>query len=252
MLPDSPAELAPAVAALALALGWAALLRRRPAWAGLALPLGALLGFALLLGIGLASPRQLFERLPGLAVVASLLAGASAPWRAMIPRLALGLVAVLATAWWMAGGPLVLVDLARAAPAMLGVSLTAGVLLLESGPRWRALALAAAGAAALLLAAAPGPWVLLALCLLGATLGAQVAGPALVFAARLPLAMLLAALAAGPALARSAPADWAAAMTPVALALFAPRFGGRWPVLTWLGLAALLLGLVAVLAAAPT
>jgi len=47
------------------------------------------------------------------------------------------------------------------------------------------------------------------------------------YAARLPIAMLMTALLAGPVLARGAPADWAAALVPLAPLLLAARLFPR-------------------------
>jgi hypothetical protein len=136
-----------------------------PAAAGLAalgLPLGVVLGFALILGIGLASPRQIFERLPGLAVAGLVLA---LPLAFTASRVGAGGDAgagVALTGWWMAGAPMVAADAMRAAPVLLAVGLLAALLLGELGGPWRAVAAAALLAAVLGVARPPGPILLLA------------------------------------------------------------------------------------------
>ncbi len=230
MLPDSMTEAAAPLAALALALGWAGLCRwrGRPLTAGLGLPLAALLGVALLLGVTLASPRQLAERLPVLALAAAVLALPLAWGRRGWLALLLGLLAAGFTGWWMAGGPLTEADLLRAAPAGLALLLLVPLVQLESAPPWRGVLAAVALLAGLLASGIPGPWVMLGLILLSAGFGQQVAGGgAMPDPARLSFAMLLAALVAGPLLARGAAADWAAALAPLAPLLLGARLTGR-------------------------
>ncbi|MBX9750608.1 MAG: hypothetical protein K5Q68_13565, partial [Roseococcus sp.] len=219
MLPDSMSDVAAPLAALLLALAWAGLFRwrKRPATAGLGLALGALLGVTLLLGVVNASPRQLAERLPMLTLAALLLALPLASGRRGWPVLALGLLAACFTGWWMAGAPLTEADLRRAAPAGLALLLLVPLVQLEATPPWRGVLAALALLGGLLASGIAGPWVMLAMILLAAALGQQMAGGGLMTdAARLPFAMLLAALLAGPLLARGAPADWAAALAPLA------------------------------------
>lgn len=214
------------IAALVFALGWGFLLRRRPALAGLGLPLGVALGFGLVLGLGLASPRQLFERLPGLALGALALAAPLALTQARaVQAISVGVGVVLA-GWWMAGAPLHGDDVRRAATVWMAVSLAAAVLVVELEGGWRGVAVAALLAGLLALGAPPGPWTLLALCVAGAGLGASVALPALPPSARLPLAVVVAALMAGPVLGRGATVDWMAALGVLALAVLAPRLAG--------------------------
>lgn len=230
MVPDSMTEAAAPLAALVLAMAWAGLLRwrRRPMTAGLGLALGAACGVVLLLGLMLPSARQLPERLPVLTLVAALLALPLA-WvkRGWLAGL-LGLLGALSTGWWMAGAPLTEADLVRAAPAGLALVLLVPLVQLEAAPPWRGLLAAAALVAALLASGIPGPWVMLGLILLSAAFGQQLAGGgAMADPARLPFAMLLAALLAGPLLARGAAADWAAALAPLAPLLLGPRLTGR-------------------------
>ena len=239
------------LAALAAALAWSVLLRRRPGLAGLGVAVGLLAGFGLLLGIGLASPRQLFERLPGLALGALVLGLPLALTTAPPVRLVAVSAASIGAGWWMAGAPLAVEDLRRAATVWLAVSLAAALLMLELEGRWRGLAAAALLAVLLALAAAPGPWMLLGLCVLAATAGAGAVSPALLPAAGLALGTAMAALMAGPVLARGATLDWLAAMGPLALLLLAPRLaggGGRWRAgVAWTGIAIALMLLAWVL-----
>jgi hypothetical protein len=230
MLPDSMTEAAAPLAALALALSWAGLCRwrRRPMTAGLGLALGAALGLVLLMGLTLASPRQLAERLPALAVMAAIMALPLAWGRRGWLAVLLGLLAAGFTAWWMAGGPLTEADLLRAAPVLLALLLLVPLVQLEATPPWRGTLAALALLAGLLASGIPGPWVMLGLILLSAAFGQQVAGGgAMPDTARLPFSMLLAALVAGPLLARGAAADWAAALAPLAPLLLGPRLAGR-------------------------
>ena len=230
MLPDSMTEAAAPLAALALATAWAGLLRwrRRPLTAGLGLALATLLGVVLLLGLTLASPRQLAERLPVLALAAATLALPLAWGRRGWLAFLLGLLAAGFTGWWMAGGPLTEADLLRAAPAGLALMLLVPLVQLEAAPPWRGVLAAVALLAGLLASGIPGPWVMLGLILLSASFGQQLAGGgAMPDSARLPFAMLLAALLAGPLLARGAAADWAAALAPLAPLLLGPRLTGR-------------------------
>lgn len=230
MLPDSMTEAAAPLAALALALGWAGLLRwrRRPISAGLGLGLGAALGVVLLLGLMLASPRQLAERLPALSLAAALLALPLAWGRRGWLAVLLGLTGAGFTGWWMAGAPLTEADLLRAAPAGLALLLLVPLVQLEATPPWRGVLAALALLAGLLASGIPGPWMVLGLILLSAAFGQQVAGGgAMAASAGLPFAMLLAALLAGPLLARGAAADWAAALAPLAPLLLGPRLTGR-------------------------
>ncbi len=231
----------PPVAALLAALAWAGFFRwrKRPATAGLALPIAAALGFALLLGVMNASPRQLFERLPLLAVAALLLA---LPLCLFTRRWFVGVmtgVGALICGWWMAGGPLVQADLMRAAPVLLTLSLIVPLVMVETAGPWRGALASLALAAALWASGVPGPWMLLTMILAAAALGQQMAGGGSApYAARLPLAMLMTALLAGPVLARGAPADWAAALVPLAPLLLASRLFPR--AKGWRALAAML------------
>lgn len=230
MLPDSMTEAAAPLAALALAMLWAGLLRwrRRPLTAGLGLAFGAALGVTLLLGVMLPSARQLPERLPVLALVAAGLALPLAWGRRGWLAALLGLLGAVFTGWWMAGGPLTEADLVRAAPAGLALMLLVPLVQIEAAPPWRGVLASVALLAGLLASGIPGPWVMLGLILLSAAFGQQLAGGgAMTDPARLPFAMLLAALLAGPLLARGSAADWAAALAPLAPLLLGPRLTGR-------------------------
>jgi len=220
----------PPMVALLAALAWAAFWRwrKRPATAGLGLPIAVALGFAVLLGVMNASPRQLFERLPLLAVAALLLA---LPLCLFTRRWFVGVmtaIGALLCGWWMAGGPLVEADLIRAAPVVVTLALIVPLVMVESGGAWRGALASVALAAALWTSGVPGPWMLLAMILAAGALGQQVAGGGPVpDAARLTMAIVLTALLAGPVLARGAPADWAAALVPLAPLLLAARLFPR-------------------------
>lgn len=221
-----------AAVALAVALLWGAAfgMARREELAGAAAAVGLLAGWLMTLPLLTATPRQLPERLPLLALVAVLgaLAVVAVPALRRL-RLPLGAALALGAGWWVAGAPLVLADLERAAPLLLAV--TIAVL----AATWRmATAGQAAGAglallAALAVAGLPGPWPYLAAALAAAAAGAGLARAELGAAARLPVAIALVALAAAPVIARGRAQDWAAAAAP-ALALLlgplvAPVFG---------------------------
>jgi hypothetical protein len=219
-----------AAVAFLLALGWglAAWRLRRPRLAALAAGIGVLAGWWVTFGLLTATPRQLPERLPllalGLVLLAGLGGGIAARWRVAGPALAaLGAIGV---GWWMAGAPRTGADLSRAAPVLAGIA--GAALLLALRVRGGAMAAVVAGAllGGLAAAAAPGPGVVLGAAVLGAALGAlgQGAGGPL---AALPLAGAVAALGALPLVARGAPADWAGAAAPLLAALAGPLLA-RW------------------------
>jgi hypothetical protein len=224
-----------AAAALGTALLWALLLRLagRRDLAALGAGAGLALGWVLTLGLPTASPRQLPERLPLLAL-AGLLAGlVLAQWgrgRARLTGIGAALL-VLAAGWWLAGAPLVPADLRRGALALLALSLLAAGVLLELRSPGRAAAALALLLAGFWLAAPAGPWLVLAAAALAAALGGLAGGPAWGTAAALPVALGLAGLAAGPVLARGAAADWTAAAAGLAALWLGPalaaRIGGR-------------------------
>ncbi|MBY0336233.1 MAG: hypothetical protein K2X11_06440 [Acetobacteraceae bacterium] len=217
--------------ALAAGLAWAGLMAalRRPGLASLGLPVALIAGAIAVMGPVTASPRQLPERVPGLALALLLLALplVLAPKRPVMA--ALGAVAALFTGWWVAGAPLHGADAVRAAPVFVTMALLAGLLLLEARDRWRCLLAAVALAAALWASGVVGPWLMLGLVLAAAAVALAVGpGPA----AWLAFAPMLALLAAGPVLARGAPADWMALATPLCALLIGGRLaagakGGR-------------------------
>jgi hypothetical protein len=237
------AVLAAALAALAWALACRRLLRW-PEAAPAAAAVGLLIGWWVTLGLLTASPRQLLERLPVLALAAVLagalvpaLAGRGAGWRQRLGPL-WAWAAALACGWWMAGAPQVGADLQRAGPALLGLALAAGLL----RPRLSATpAAAAAGFAALAAgfwaAAAPGPYVPLALAGCVAALAALAVGAGGGMALGLPMALTQVSLAAVPVLARGLLADWMAAAAPVSALVLGPVLAARLPrrVGPWLG-----------------
>lgn len=216
--------------ALLAALVWAGFFRwrSRPALGGLGLPLAVLLGITALLGVVNASPRQLAERLPMLALAALLVA---APLGFTTRRWLVGLLVLIGAVlagWWMAGAPMVQADLRQAVLVIVVLTVLTQLVHVETAAPWRGALAALALVAGLWASAVPGPWFLLALILAGAALGQHIAGGALMPAsARLPLAMLLTALLAAPVLARGAQADWAAAAAPLAPLLLAGRLAPR-------------------------
>ncbi len=198
---------------------------RRPRLAALAAGAGVLGGWWATFGLLTATPRQLPERLPLLALALLVLAGlggaAAARWRAAGPLLTAA--GALGAGWWMAGAPLHGADLPRAMPVLAGVAGAAFVLAMRGGGRGIALTAVGSGFAGLLGAAAPGPGVVLGAGLLGAALGSAAVRPAPAGSlAALPLAGGLAALVAMPVVARGGAADWAAAAAPVAAVLLGP------------------------------
>jgi hypothetical protein len=221
---------AAAGAGVALAVALAARAWRRPLFGAAAGGIGVLAGWWFALGLLTASPRQLPERLPllmlMLVLAAPLTAAAERRWRWLaLPLAGLG---ALAAGWWMAGAPLWLPDLRQAAPVLAGVAVATLVLALRGGPRWAGPVATAALLAGLHLAPMVGPFRMLGLVLLAATVAAALvptargatAHPAL---AALPVAGALAALAALPLVMRGAAADVAVAAAPLAaLALGAP------------------------------
>lgn len=230
MLIDSLSPWTAPLGAFALAIAWAGFFRwrRRPATAGLALPLAALLGVTLLMGVVQASPRQLAERMPMLALAALVLAAPLAISGARWLSVLMALAGALATGWWMGGGPLVMADLRAAAPVVLALGLIMPLVMIESAGPWRLAGAALALAAGLFAAGSTGPWTMLGAVLAAAAVGQQLAGGAAAPAtARLAGAMLFSGLLAGPVLARGAPADWAAALAPLGLLLLAPRLAGK-------------------------
>jgi hypothetical protein len=221
------ALVAVAVAAAARRLG-------RPLLGAAAAGIGVLAGWWFTFGLLTASPRQLPERLPllmlGLVLLAPLLGLPVRRWRRLgLPAAALG---ALWVGWWMAGGPLHLPDVQRAAIAFGGIALATLLLAGAAAPRWAAPVSAAALLAGLHGAGLRGPQFLLGTSLLAASAAAALvpagrgggAHPAL---AALPIAGGIAALAAVPLLARGATADWLAAAAPLVALLAGAPLGAR-------------------------
>jgi hypothetical protein len=227
-------------AGLALLLAGAGRLLGRPRLAAAAAGIGLAAGFVAVFGVVNASPRQLAERLPALAILA-LPAGvvAAVPGRGFRPA---GLAAgALLGAWWMAGAPLVRADLLRAAPEALAL-LVAMAAAIWRGAAAPGMAVAwAVLAAGLVAAGARGPQPAFALAGMGAVLGAALLRAGLGPPGRVPLSVALVGVAAVPLLARAAAADIAAAAAPFLALLAGPaaaRRLGRWLGLglaAWLG-----------------
>lgn len=216
--------------ALALALGAGAF--GRP-WLGpLAAGIGVFGGWWLMLGLVTATPRQLFERLPlaalGAILFVALTQGPAQRW----PRLRALLLAAAAAAlgWWMAGAPVHGADAWRALPEMALVALGAVALAARGTGRLAPIVAAATLTAGLAGAGAPGPYLLLGVTLLAATLGAAAGRhPPATMLAAVPVAAALAALAAVPVLARGAATDWAAALAPLAALWLGQPIAARLP-----------------------
>jgi hypothetical protein len=233
-----------ALAALTASLAWAGLFRLldRRDLAALGAGLGLAAGWALTLGLPFASPRQLAERLPMLAMAgfaAALLLFSFAGKRAWVLALGAGLC-LAAGAWWLAGAPLTAADLRRALVPVLALGAASAVASLELRSPLRALAAFAVLLAAVWVLRPTGPWFALAAAGVGAALGAlPAAGAPWSAAAALPPSLALAGLAAGPILARGAAPDWTAGAAPFAALVLGPalaaRFGGgaAGPVVGW-------------------
>ncbi len=221
----------------------------RPNLAVLAAPLGIAVGWIATLGLITASPRQLAERLPLLALAALLAALASAVVAARpILLWVMAAIGAVATGWWMGGAPIVAADITRALPVICGVAgaVLLGHALLRDGAQTLAALLALT--AALAVATTPGPQMMLALIAACAVAAAWIGGGMAGVAARLPLAMLLAALAAVPALARGGGAEWLASGAPYAALVLGPAVATRLPAQT-LQIIAVLLSAVPILLA---
>jgi hypothetical protein len=224
-----------AALALAAAFAWAGACRLlgRPHLGAAGAGLGLAAGLVLTLGSVTASPRQLPERLPLLAVAGAaggllltLLGGGGR--RDGVAAAAAALV-LPAGAWWIMGAPQTLIDLHRVAvPALAVLVLLAA---LHSGLRgpWQATGATAVLLAGLALSAPLGPWLFLAAVVLAASCGAAVAGPAWPAPPRLPVALVLGALVAAPLLGRGAAADWTVAAAPLLALWVAPTLATRLP-----------------------
>ncbi len=224
-------------AAVAVLWGGAARLLGWPRVAAAAAGLGLAAGFVAILGAVNASPRQLFERLASLAILGAVLGLVVAMAGRPAWRLAAAGLGVGAGAWWLAGGPLHPDDMVRAAWPWAGLAVAMALAVWRAGSL-PAMALSWAALAAGVAAAAPlGPFLALALAGCGALAGVLVAGGRPAMAARLPLGLALAGVAAVPVMARAAPADVAAASAPAMALLAGPWLGRRLPgrLGPWLG-----------------
>jgi hypothetical protein len=231
-----------ALAALAAALAWAGLLRltNRRDLAALGVPLGLAVGWAATLGISIASPRQLAERLPLLALAGfggALFLALLATRRAWSLVLGAGLL-LAGGAWWLAGAPLTAADLRRALVPLLALGGVSALASLELRSPLRATTAFALLLAAVWIVGPAGPWLVLATVGMAAALGSLPAGAHWPAAAAVPLALGLAGLAAGPVIARGAAPDWTAAAAPFAALSLGPvlasHIGGRAaPIAAW-------------------
>jgi hypothetical protein len=226
------AAVAAPVALAVLAAAWAF---RRASLSGLAAAIALAAGFWAVTGVLAASPRQLAERLPMLAMVAlaaAVLASMGGRWW----RVSAAGAGVAAAAWWMAGAPLHPDTLLRAAPEALALLAAMAIAAWRGGGLAMAVAWAAL-AAGLALAAARGPQLAYALAGMAAVLAAAPGRGLGLAAARLPLGMALAGVAAVPVLGRAGAADAAAAAAPALALLAGPLLAARLPgrLGPWLG-----------------
>ena len=224
-----PVDVRGALVALlvALAVLGAARLARAPRLSSLAAALALAAGFVAVSGVIVASPRQLAERLPMLALIALGAAVAVSAHHRWL-RILAGVAGVLAGAWWMAGAPLHPDTVLRAAPEAIMLAAVMGLAVRRRGGVAMAIAWAAL-AVGLAVAAARGPQLAFAFAGLGAVLGAGLGRGLGLAAARVPLGITLAAVAAVPVLGRAAPTDWAAAAAPALALLLGPWLGQRLP-----------------------
>jgi hypothetical protein len=225
-----PWQAALVAGAVALAVALAGRAAGRPLLGAAAAGIGVLAGWWFAFGLLTASPRQLPERLPLLMLVLVL----AAPLMGVLARrwgwlaVPLAVFGAVWAGWWMAGAPLWLPDLGRAAAVFAGVSVATLLLALAGGARWAGPVAAAVLFAGLLVAPLPGPARALGAALLAAAAAAALVRPAKgapAPLAALPLAAALAALAAIPLLARGAAADWAVAAAPLAALLVGAPVG---------------------------
>ena len=232
-----------AFAALAAALAWAGLLRllNRRDLAALGTGLGLAAGWAVTLGLPLASPRQLAERLPLLALAAfaaALLLSLVAAKRARGLAFGAGLL-LAAGAWWLAGAPMAVADVERALVPVLALGAASAVASLELRSPLRATVAFGLALAAVWILRPAGPWPALAAAGAAAALGGLPAGASWSAAAALPPALALAGLATGPILARGAAPDWTAGAAPFAVLSLGPALAARMgggaagPVVAW-------------------
>ncbi|MCS6891860.1 MAG: hypothetical protein NZN45_09605 [Rhodovarius sp.] len=165
--------------------------------AALALPVG----FAWLIGSIQASPRQLPERLPMLALLLLLPAFAAARWPRGLPAGLAAVAGALAGGWWMAGAPLWGPDLLRVAGLGAGLAAAAGVGMLALRGAWQGLLPPLGLALMMVVLAPPGPWAGLGIVLAAAAIGAAGFGARLPPPLQIAFGSVLAAIALGPALA---------------------------------------------------
>lgn len=185
------------------------------------LPVALLVGFTLVIGGLQASPRQLGERLPMLALF--LLGPALvAAWR---PRPLLGWamlgLAAMATGWWMSGGALHGPDLLRALPVLLAVAMAAGLAGVALRGPWQGGILPLGLAGMMAVALPPGPWFELALVLAVIGAAGMAFGRLQPMAGWIALGPAMAALAAGPVIALGRPQAWIIASGLLAAAVIA-------------------------------
>ncbi len=220
-----------ALLAFLLALTWAGLWRalRRPDLAALGAGVGLAAGVVMTLGAVPGSPRQLPERLPVLALAGASLGLVLALAGARRGALAAGIVggALLAGGWWLAGAPMVVPDLHRGTVGLAGLAVLLLALAVALRGPWQAAYAAALLLTGLWLAAPLGPWLALAAVVLGAVLGGAAAGPAWSAPARLPIALGLGAVLAGPVVARGNALDWIVSAGPLLAIWAAPWFEGH-------------------------
>ena len=224
-----------AALALLVALAWAGFWRglRRPDLACLGAGIGLAAGVVLTLGAVPGSPRQLPERLPllvlGGALLGLVLVLTGARRGAAV---VLAAAALLVGAWWLAGAPMVMPDAGRATTGLAGLAVLLMALALALQGPWQAAFAAGLLAAGFWLAAPLGPWLALAVVGLGAALGGSVAGHEWPASARLPMALGLGAVLAGPVIARGHAVDWTVSAGPVLAIWAAPtleaQISGRW------------------------
>jgi hypothetical protein len=220
--------------AFAVALLWVLGLRRAGQTslvpAGLGIGLAA--GWMVTAGLITAAPRQMAERLPmlaaGLALLGLVLAGVARGRLAWLGG-PMALLAVLAGAWWMAGGPETGAGLWRVLPLLLGIAAFGIALMLRIHGPAEGIHAALALAAGLFAAGAAASLPVLATAAAAAALGALLARADPGVASRAVLAPALAGLAVLPVATRGAPAFWAAAAAPLLALWLGPRLGAFLP-----------------------
>lgn len=239
--------------ACAFGAAWLGRAAGRPLLGAAAAGIGVLAGWWFAFGVLTASPRQLPERLPLLMfvlVLAAPLFGAAARWRRWL-AVPLAAAGALWVGWWIAGAPMVLPDVVRAAPVLVGAVIATLLLAWAGEPRWAGPVAASILLAGLHLAPLAGPYRLLGVVLLVAVAMATLVRPGKgnmthPMLTALPAAGALAALAAIPVLARGAASDFVLAASPLAALLLGAPAGTRLAGRRWGGSAGA--GLVGALA----